>query len=256
MLGTGVVDLRGKTATWTLAPSDFAFLWEECRRCFYLKVRKRVNRPRTPMPAIFMRIDTLSKRHFGGRRTNELADTLPPGSIRAGDVRVQSEPIIVPGFDANCVLRGRLDGFIEFDNGDYGLLDFKTSQSNESHVPLYGRQLHAYAWALERSAPGFLSLWPVSRLGLLCIEPVDMRSLPGRGPALELEQVWIDCPRDDEAFLHFLSEILEVLDLLDPPTPDPKCLYCRYRHPKDIWRPWEQTIELLTANRGEHREGN
>jgi hypothetical protein len=30
----------------SLAPSDFAFLWDECPRCFYLKVIRRLDRGR------------------------------------------------------------------------------------------------------------------------------------------------------------------------------------------------------------------
>jgi hypothetical protein len=37
---------------WTLSPSDFAFLWEECKRCFYLKIVSGFRRPGGPMPKI------------------------------------------------------------------------------------------------------------------------------------------------------------------------------------------------------------
>lgn len=40
--------------SWKLSPSDFAFLWEECKRCFYLKVVNGIQRPPLIMPKIFM----------------------------------------------------------------------------------------------------------------------------------------------------------------------------------------------------------
>ena len=46
---------------WRLSPSDFAFLWEECKRCFYLKVVKEFYRPRSLMPKIFNVIDAQMK---------------------------------------------------------------------------------------------------------------------------------------------------------------------------------------------------
>ena len=61
---------------WTLSPSNFAFLWEECKRCFYLKIVSGVRRPGGPMPKIFTIIDAQMKGRFlannsifGGIRT-------------------------------------------------------------------------------------------------------------------------------------------------------------------------------------------
>ena len=34
-----------------LSPSDFAFLWEQCKRCFYLKVVHGIRQPSMPMAA-------------------------------------------------------------------------------------------------------------------------------------------------------------------------------------------------------------
>jgi hypothetical protein len=48
---------------WKLSPSDFAFLWEECQRCFYLKVVRQFYRPWSPMPKIFTKIDGIMKRY-------------------------------------------------------------------------------------------------------------------------------------------------------------------------------------------------
>ena len=52
---------------WKLSPSDFVFLYEECKRCFYLKVARDYQRPRGPFPKIFTIIDGLMKDFFDGR---------------------------------------------------------------------------------------------------------------------------------------------------------------------------------------------
>src|SRR5579864_6985857 len=114
----GVTNHSTERTRWALAPSDFAFLWEGCKRCFYLKVAHREQRPRTPMPGIFIRIDALGKDHIDGMRTSEIAPTLPAGTIKAGEgLSVKSADICVPGHAAPCIVRGRLDGYIEFDDG-------------------------------------------------------------------------------------------------------------------------------------------
>ena len=82
------------TKSWKLSPSDFAFLWEECKRCFYLKVARGFYRPRTPFPGIFSVIDRLMNEYFNGRPNAEISDTLPPGVVKYGESWVESRPIV------------------------------------------------------------------------------------------------------------------------------------------------------------------
>src|SRR5580698_8346615 len=60
--------------TRVLAPSDFAFLWDECPRCFYNKVVLNRGRPRSPFPNVFGAIDRAMKLFFLGGRAEGLAD--------------------------------------------------------------------------------------------------------------------------------------------------------------------------------------
>lgn len=53
---------------WKLSSSDFAFHWEECKRCFYLKIVKGFQRPRPTMPKIFNMIGSEMKKCFSGQR--------------------------------------------------------------------------------------------------------------------------------------------------------------------------------------------
>ena len=171
-----------QSRNWKLSPSDLTFLWEECPRCFYQKVALGQPRPRSPMPSIFNKIDSLEKAYFAGLRTETITPALPPGVIELGDKWVESRPIIVPGHNDTCFIRGRFDVVARFEDGSYGIIDFKTSTARDTNVPFYSRQLHAYAFALEQAAPGKLKLAPVSTMGLLCIDPVEMLAW-GPGPA-------------------------------------------------------------------------
>jgi len=214
---------------WKLSPSDFAFLWEECTRCFYLKVAMGFRRPRTPMPKVFNRIDSIMKEHFKGKNSAAISPALPPGVVEHAERWVESRPISLPGRSSTCFIRGKFDTAIRFEERSYGVVDFKTAGSNAAHVALYGRQLHAYAYALENPAPGRLSLAPVSRLGLLCVEPVNMVNMEDGSSVYRTEVHWIECPRDDSEFLKFLDGILEILERPDPPAASPTCPWCRYR---------------------------
>ena len=217
------------TRNWKLSPSDFAFLWEECQRCFYLKVARNFDRPRTPMPKIFIKIDSMMKAHFVGRSAAEISPALPPGVVEFGEQWVESTPIVLPSRGSTCFIRGKFDSVIRFEDGSFGVVDFKTSESNDQHVPLYSRQLHAYAYALEHPAQGKPALSPVSRLGLLCVEPTQMLEADGGGYAYKAEVVWIECPRRDDAFLAFLEDVQDVLDCPEPPGGSATCPWCQNR---------------------------
>ncbi len=214
---------------WTLAPSDLTFLFEECRCCFYLKVHGLLQRPRTPMPAIFGAIDRAMKSYLDGRRSDRLAAGIPPGVFDYSERWVESVPFPIPGCRSTCFFRGRFDNVLRLDTGGRGLADLKTCHRRDEHIPLYARQLHAYTWSLEFPAPGALCLRPIERMGLLVFEP-DMFF---KGVFLSGSLVgplhWIEIRRDDNAFLHFLAEVVTLLDAPTAPEPAPDCAWCRYR---------------------------
>ncbi len=208
-----------------LSPSDFAFLWEECRRCFYLKVVCGIRRPTTPMPKIFMAIDSAMKDCFDGRRTEEILSNLPTGVLAYSDRLVESVPMMAGDPEVTVSVRGKFDTVIRFDDGTFAVIDFKTASVNSAHIPLYSRQLHSYAWALENPAKGRLHLSPVTRLGLLVFEP-SLFNHDSQGKCeLAGGLKWVEIQRNDEQFLRFMQEVMAVL--ADPETLDrKKCQWC------------------------------
>ena len=213
---------------WRLSPSDFAFMWEECSRCYYLKIVHRVGQP-GGMPGIFSKIDSMMKRYFANRRTEDFAPELPGGSVVLGERMVESAPIALPGRSSTCSLRGKFDAVLGFDDGSYGVVDFKTTAIKPERARTYFRQLHSYAYALENPAAGKLGISPVTRLGLLCIEPLEMLSYRDGDYAYRAHPTWVECPRDDGPFLRFLGRVVDVLDQPDPPDSRPGCKWCEYR---------------------------
>lgn len=214
---------------WKLSPSDFAFLWEECKRCFYLKVVSGFQRPRPTMPKIFMIIDSQMKSFYSGKRTGDIVSGMPSGVVEYGEKWVQSQPLQVSGTSSSCFIRGKFDTVVRFDGGTYGVIDFKTSGRKAEHVPLYGRQLHAYAQALENPAPGKFALAPITKLGLLVYEPNSYSQVKCGDATLAGSLSWIEVPRDDGSFMEFLSEVLSILEMPEPPGGSPRCEWCQYR---------------------------
>jgi hypothetical protein len=229
--GRAVQPMRRRPPTFTLWPSDLAYVWEDCRRCFYLQVARGVRRPRTPFPAIFIQIDRIMRCYFAGRDIVRIVEGMPPGTIDCREQAVRSTPIGLPGYAARCVISGRYDSVVRFADGSYGLIDFKTRDPRTAGAGLLWRQLHAYAYALEHPAPGRPLLAPITRLGLLRVGPTAMGRIRGspRRYALCSDTVWIECPRDERAFIAFLRQVLDVLSRPDLPPAAPSCQFCRYR---------------------------
>ncbi len=146
-----------------------------------------------------------------------------------GEKWVTSQPIQLPGHSVSCFVKGKFDSLVQFADHSYGVIDFKTSETRSEHVAFYSRQLHAYAYALENPAPKSLALSPVSRLGLLCVEPVDMQGVPHDQVAYVGKKTWLEIPLDYAQFLDFLSQVLGVLEQPEPPASKPECTWCQYR---------------------------
>jgi len=216
-------------ANFKLSPADFAFLWDECKRCFYLKAARGFPPPSQPFPRIFGIIDEAMKECFEGKRSEAMADGVPAGTVEFGDEWVQSKPFKAKGRSSSCYIRGKFDSVIKLDDGGYAVIDFKTTEVNRAKLAKYSRQLHAYAHALENAAEGALALSPVTSLGLLVYEPGSFVQDGAAKASLKGKLVWHGIERDEKWFQGFLGEILDVLEAAEPPPPSPGCSMCKYR---------------------------
>ena len=123
-----------------LSPSDFGFLYDECKRCFYLKVKHGFLRPRSIMPSIFIKIDGIMKDHFEGKSPKDITDTLPEGKIEFGSKWIQSRPFTDKNTGNKCYIKGVTDTVLGFNDSTYGVIDFKTSAKiyKEYYLQVYG----------------------------------------------------------------------------------------------------------------------
>jgi len=211
-----------------LSPSDLTFAYEGCKRCFYQKVVNNIAQPSIPLPSIFSQIASLLKNHYDGKHTSELHIALPPGTVSYGEKNVRSNVIQLPNHRATCYISGRFDIVVSFDDGTYGVIDFKTSDPNKESASLYSRQLHAYAYALEHPATNALALSPITKLGLLYFYPSSIKQQVIERLNYEAEITWIEAEKDEERFLNFIGEVLDVLELLEAPEHSSNCQWCNY----------------------------
>ncbi|EKE05312.1 MAG: hypothetical protein ACD_19C00360G0001, partial [uncultured bacterium] len=98
-----------------LSPSDFAYLYEECKHCYYLKIRKGIGRPQLPFPGVFSAINTRLQGNMVGKDLCELSDKLPAGIVESQEKFVQSD--IPPG--TNVFISGKYDLLVRLSDGTH-----------------------------------------------------------------------------------------------------------------------------------------
>ena len=213
--------------TYTLSPSDFAFLWNDCPRCFYLKVKHGVTQPRSPMPSVFNVIDATMKQRLNEVPITDFVSGAPESKVFNHDGRVLSK-VYESRFGIGLKIKGIYDTVLELAEGDFALVDLKTIKASPKLASTYSRQLHAYAWAMENSSIEENKLFPVSQLGLITFEPGRFTSRSDGSSALVGKNTWVQVERNDEQFLSFMNNIAEMLASETCPGSGKYCPICQY----------------------------
>lgn len=217
---------HAKSRCWKLSPSDFGFLFAECKACAYRKIVQGRPRPSGPFPSVFKHIDETMKRAY---RENGIV--LPDGMygrVVFEDEWVRSQPIKVP--HGMFYLTGKLDTVLRLEDGSFALIDFKTAIPGSEHLIHYERQLNSYAIAMENAAQGVISLACVTRLALVVYSPFEFDlHEDGKHASLNGSVQWVEIERDDDAFLNYIDSVVAVLEQPTVPPSSPACCWCKYR---------------------------
>jgi len=213
------------TTRYTLSPSSFAFLWDECKSCFWAHVVQDLRRPRTPFPSIFSKIDAAMKAEL--ETGWHSLGTGPRFMVAHSSRMITSAPIEIPDRPLRLVIRGAFDSVVRFEDGTLAVCDFKTAPVKEQYNAKYGRQLHAYAYALSHPASGSLALPDIQRLSLGVFEPRAFSRNGADGAVLQGATAWIDIPYDAAAFARFLDEVAALLEMRAAPPPSRDCEFCK-----------------------------
>ena len=129
-------------------------LFQECPRCFWLHLNRKIERPRGPFPSLPSGIDRVLKTYFDGYRT---AGTLPPLIRRHLTGTLATHPMTLGFDDERCRARlwGKLDDSVVLPDGRLAPLDHKTRASSPADVSYttryYQFQMDVYTLLLERN---------------------------------------------------------------------------------------------------------
>ncbi len=114
-----------------LSPSDFKYLWEDCKHCFYQKVKLGVIPHSGAFPAIFTYMNKLLQNSVMGKNLQEIHPDLPSGIVNFQEGFLKSLPI--KGAE-DCFISGRFDVLVKLDDGTNTVIDFKITNPDEEQI--------------------------------------------------------------------------------------------------------------------------
>ncbi len=205
-----------------LSPSDFAYLYEECKLCYYLKVKHGIYQPRMPMPGVFSAINTRLQGTLVGKDLQALAKDLPEGKVEIQEGWVESKQ--VP--ETDVFIKGKYDLLVKRPDKTYILVDLKISSPDGDKIEKYKTQLGAYKFALENPVHG--EPVKITKLGLLIFYP-DSVSFEKNEAILHFPPKWLEVPIDEHGFLTFAQGLNDLL-CGTAPQESKTCKWCQYRH--------------------------
>jgi len=203
-----------------LSPSDFAYIYEECKHCFYLKIKEGISRPSMPFPGVFSALNTRIQGSLVGKNLKTLSSNLPDCEVITQEGYVES--VVIPG--TSCYIKGKYDLLCKNPDGNYTLVDLKISQPDEEKIEKYKTQLTAYKFSMEN--PAREKPIKITRMGLLIFYPNTL-SFENNTVDINFPPKWMEIPADDNRFITFIKEMDT---LLNGPIPEasPGCGFCKY----------------------------
>jgi len=211
-------------------------LYLECPRCFYFKIKEKINRPSSPFSTVPTGIDNILKKYFDYYRgKNEipplLANKLPAKLLQDQSLIsfLRSKKLSVYLKDLDLKLEGMLDDALILDDGSIVPLDNKTrgfplKEINKNHI----FQMNVYTYLLmnnDNLKSLNLKTTNLAYLANWYLDPYNLDFNNPLGFKVEIEEI----KTKPELVSQTLKEIAEVLN---SPLPDPSsdCSFCQYRN--------------------------
>ena len=215
------------TNMFNYSPSEFAFGFERCKRCYYDKKINGVEL-KTPFPAIFSKFDSLQKNFYHGKSSKTLTSKLEEGEIIGDFNKMLKSEVLYDLKDRPFTMSGKIDAYIKHKDF-FTIVDFKTTKISEDKIDSYATQLQSYALMMEKPKEGSLKLTPIKRLGIFCFEPHDISKADDNNCNIYMDTEWFEIPRDDKDLIGYMTKIQDVLYAKEIPESGANCEICNFR---------------------------
>ena len=210
-----------------LSPSEFAFGFESCQKCYYDKKVYGIAL-RTPFPSIFSKFDSLQKNYYHTKSSKLLSPDLEEGEIVTNYNKMLYSEVLYDNKKRPFTMSGKIDGYIKHKDS-FTVIDFKTTSINEKKIDTYTTQLQSYALMLQKPRKDSLKLKPIKKLGIFCFDPSNISATNGKDCSIYMNTKWFEIKRDDQSLIKYISGILEVLNSEEAPKENSSCGMCNFR---------------------------
>jgi len=207
------------------SPSEFAFGYSGCKRCYYdLKVNDiKLN---FGFPTIFSKIDSIQKKFYHNKTSKYLnSNKIPDGIIKTDYTKLHKSEVLYDKKDRAFQLRGKIDAYVDHQDF-YSIIDFKVTNINEKKSFTYMTQLNSYAIMFEKPDQNYLKLNPIKNLGIFCFEPDSLKV--ENTPLLEMSSQYFEIKRNDDLYFKFITEVIDFLEG-DIPSLNNGCSICNLK---------------------------
>ena len=229
------------------SPSGLTYI--NCKRCFYLSYNYGINYS-SGFPGVFSTFDITHKNRFQDLSTKEMFSNLPDGKFyktvnsieakaRKKNNESQFKEMELPSFIRSDTLKdnksrefflaGKPDLVVKFDDGTYGILDFKTT-SEDDKTQAYKHQLEAYAQIFEKpGATGVAKtprLFPISYMGLMQFTPKEIFEHNDMNYKQNFNINHYKLKRNTEEFYVHVTSLIDIILEEKIPTFNNRCSIC------------------------------
>ena len=211
----------------TLSPSEFAFGFDGCKKCYFDKMVNNL-KYQTFFPPVFSLLDICQKKYYNRKSSKSISSHLEEGTIitENSDKIIKSETLY-DNKKRPFVLRGKLDAYIKHKNF-FTVVDFKTSNMSLDKAHMYSAQLHSYALMLEKPYDKKNVLMPIKCLGLFCFSPDQVISHNYETNTFKMNARWAEVKRNDKDFFTYVTSVLDLLHGETEATKKPNCPTCTF----------------------------
>ena len=174
------------------SPSEFAFGFEYCQKCYYDKKVHGIEL-RTPFPSIFAKFDSLQKNYYHTKSSKLISPDLEEGEIVANYNKMLYSEVLYDNKKRPFTMSGKIDGYIKHKNS-FTVIDFKTTSINEKKIDTYTTQLQSYALIMQKPRKDSLKLDPIKKLGIFCFDPSNISATSGKDCSISVSYTHLTLP--------------------------------------------------------------
>ncbi|MFA5355950.1 MAG: PD-(D/E)XK nuclease family protein [Candidatus Omnitrophota bacterium] len=205
-------------------------LFLDCRRCFWLDMKKGVKRPPPAPYTINSAIDTLLKQEFDAHREDGTAhylikryriDAIPYKCDKINSWRHNFTGVQFNHKPTDFLVFGAVDDVWVDPAGELIVVDYKATGANQYQIyPQYKRQMEVYQWLLAQNG------YKVSKTGYFLFAKVNKEG--GFNSGKLSFDLFIEAQEGDISWVE--NAILEAKKIFDGPIPqhNPACAYCQF----------------------------